>query len=86
MILLQAKARLMGNNQSDLGNGKFGMIGGNANADGNINELDGTEAWIPQVGKAGYLSADVNMDTQVNNQDKNDVWFINYGKAEQLPE
>lgn len=73
------------NNQSDLGGGIYGMIGGNANADGIINEYDGLEAWIPQAGHTGYLQGDVNMDRQVNNLDKNDVWFPNYGKVEKLP-
>jgi len=72
-------------NQSDLGGGKFGMIGGDANADGAINDNDGIETWIPQVGQMGYLQGDGNLDLQVNNQDKNDVWLPNYGKTEQLP-
>jgi len=73
-----------GNNQADL-EGAWGMIGGDANADGVINEFDGSENWIPQVGQAGYLQGDINMDTQVNNQDKNDIWYNNYGKTEVLP-
>jgi len=81
-----AAAQAYGNNQSNLGGGKYGMIGGNANGDGNINELDGVEVWYPQAGQSGYLSGDVNMDGQVNNQDKNDVWLPNYGKSEILPE
>jgi hypothetical protein len=74
-----------GNNQSDLGGGAYGMIGGNANGDGIIDEFDGIEAWYPQVGTAGYLSSDVNMDGQVNNPDKNDIWLPNYGKSEIIP-
>ncbi|MBE0655637.1 MAG: hypothetical protein IH594_17690, partial [Bacteroidales bacterium] len=74
-----------GDNQSDLENGLWGMIGGDANADGTINEMDGNEIWYQQVGHSGYLQGDVNMDTQVNNQDKNDVWYPNRGKTELLP-
>jgi hypothetical protein len=73
------------NNQSSLAGGAYGMIAGDANADGNINETDGTEEWYPQAGQAGYLQGDVNMDGQVNNPDKNDTWLPNYGKSEQLP-
>lgn len=80
-----AASQAYGDNQSDLGGGKFGMIGGDANADGTINEFDGIEAWLDQAGHTGYLSGDVNMDTQVNNPDKNDVWLPNYGKSEILP-
>ncbi|MCD4684020.1 MAG: hypothetical protein K8R86_12115, partial [Bacteroidales bacterium] len=80
-----AADQAFGNNQSDFGGGKFGMIAGDANADGTINDFDGIEAWYPQIGQSGYLSGDVNMDGQVNNPDKNDVWLPNYGKSEQLP-
>ncbi|MCB0822796.1 MAG: right-handed parallel beta-helix repeat-containing protein [Bacteroidales bacterium] len=73
-----------GDNQSDLG-GAWGMIGGDANADGIIDENDGYDSWIPQAGTSGYLQGDVNMDTQVNNQDKNDLWYPNRGKTEILP-
>lgn len=74
-----------GSNQNNLGGGKFGMIAGNANGDGDIDEVDGTESWIPEAGKSGYFGGDVNMDGQVNNQDKNDVWLPNYGKSIILP-
>jgi hypothetical protein len=75
-----------GDNLSDLGAGYFGMIGGNANEDGEINEFDGTEYWMQEVGHTGYLQSDVNLDTQSDNQDKNDIWFFNYGKEENLPQ
>ncbi|MCB2219865.1 MAG: right-handed parallel beta-helix repeat-containing protein [Bacteroidetes bacterium] len=73
-----------GDNQADL-SGVWGMIGGDANADGVIDENDGNDSWIPQAGAAGYYQADVNMDTQVNNQDKNDLWYPNRGETEILP-
>ncbi|MBN2173844.1 MAG: PKD domain-containing protein, partial [Bacteroidales bacterium] len=73
-----------GNNQSDL-SGAYGMIGGNLNADGAINEFDLSESWVSEAGIAGYNLADGNMDTQVNNKDKNDVWFPNIGKFEIFP-
>jgi PKD repeat protein len=73
------------NNQSSLEGGAFGMISGDANADGTINGTDGIEEWYPQVGKSGYLQGDVNMDGQVDNSDKNDTWLPNVGKSEQFP-
>ncbi|MCB0806317.1 MAG: hypothetical protein KDC05_11000, partial [Bacteroidales bacterium] len=66
--------------------GFFGMIGGNANGDGIINENDGSEYWYQEVGQNGYLQSDANLDTQVDNRDKNDVWFPNRGKSEFLPQ
>jgi len=81
-----AASQAYGNNQNDLGGGVFGMIGGDANADGTINQFDGTEVWYLQVGRTGYLQGDANMDIQVNNEDKNDVWLLNNGKSEILPD
>jgi uncharacterized protein (TIGR02145 family) len=73
-----------GDNQADLGS-VWGMIGGDGNADGTIDENDGLETWYPVVGQAGYLQGDVNMDGQVNNPDKNDVWWHNQGRSEIFP-
>jgi len=72
--------------QKNLGNSAYGMIGGDGNGDGTINETDDLEAWYPFTGKTGYFGGDVNMDIQVNNQDKNDIWYSNFNKSEILPE
>jgi uncharacterized protein (TIGR02145 family) len=73
-----------GNNQNDLG-AVFGMIAGDLNADGSVNETDLTEKWIGDAGKTGYLMGDGNMDAHVNNLDKNDVWLPNFGKSKIFP-
>jgi hypothetical protein len=75
-----------GDNLSDLGAGYFGMIGGNANGDGEINEFDGTDYWMQEVGHTSYLQSEVNLDTQEDNKDKNDLCWWNRGKSEILPE
>ena len=72
--------------QKNLGNGQYGMIAGDANADGMINDNDGTESWYFETGQSGYLGSDVNLNGQSNNLDKNDYWYINYGKINQVPE
>jgi hypothetical protein len=46
------------------------MIGGDINADSDVNEND-LYLWKNAAGTAGYLGEDVNMDGQVNNPDKN---------------
>ena len=74
------------NGHKEIAPGVWGMIGGDANGDGTINEADKLESWYPVAGKTGYYGGDVNMDSEVNNQDKNDVWYSNYGKSEILPE
>jgi len=75
-----------GDNQSDLGGGKYGMIAGDLNADGTVNNVDLTEQWNTNVGKTGYFMGDGNMDAQVNNKDKNDTWYQNMGETEILPD
>ena len=72
--------------QKDLGSNVYGMIGGDANADGFINDDDKIEVWNIETGENGYLCSDVNMDGQANNEDKNDVWFENNPSDCQVPE
>ena len=72
--------------QKDLGNGIFGMLAGDANADGIIDNYDGTESWYLETGNSGYLNSDVNLNGESNNQDKNSYWYINLNEVAQIPE
>jgi len=69
----------------DIGNGVFGMIGGDGLPDGQIGNSDKIDVWITQAGQAGYLAGDYNLDAQVNSQDKVDVWGVNSGTGTQVP-
>jgi len=71
--------------QKFLATGVYGMIGGDANANGTIDGLDKDPAWNDEAGKTGYLLTDLNMDGQSSNQDKNDIWISEQGKTSQLP-
>lgn len=64
--------------------GIYGMLAGDANADGTINEND-VIPWQSYAGNVGYFAGDMNMDSQVNNQDKDDTMVSNIGKTAQLP-
>ncbi|MCD4736267.1 MAG: hypothetical protein K8R53_09505, partial [Bacteroidales bacterium] len=66
--------------------GIWGMVGGDGSPDGQINNNDKIDIWIPQSGSSGYLSGDFNMDIQVNNSDKNDIWAVNGAKGSQVPD
>ena len=79
-------SQAFGNNQNSLGAGIYGLIGGDANADGTIDEADKTGVWKTSAGQTGYLSGDMNMDMEVNNPDKNEIWLTNFGKEVILPE
>jgi hypothetical protein len=73
------------NAQKEIAEGVFGMIGGDINTDGYVNESDGT-SWIPEAGLPGYKKSDANLDGQSDNKDKNDIWFFNLGSDCQVPE
>jgi len=70
--------------QKNLSGGMYGMYGGDAIADGNVNTIDKI-IWANQTGTYGYKSADFNMNGQIENQDKNDIWVQNIGESSQLP-
>lgn len=69
----------------DLGGGVWGMIAGDGNADGIINNDDKNNSWATHAGSTGYFSGDFDMDIQVDNIDKNDIWLPNYGSTSQVP-
>ncbi len=73
------------NAQKNLGNGFFGMMAGDANSNGTVDDSD-KMTWISEAGTTGYHSADLNLNGEVNNSDKNDFWFLNNGKIGQIPD
>ena len=81
-----AASQAYGGGQNYLGNGFYGMIAGDANADGIIDLSDKIQIWIPQAGSAGYFNGDLNLDGQVSNPDKNEGWLKNIGTESQVPE
>jgi len=69
-----------------LATGIWGMISGDGDGNGNINNADKNEIWRIQSGSSGYKSGDFNMNGNVDNVDKNDLWRPNSGKASQVPD
>lgn len=74
------------NGHKQLATGIWGMIGGDGDANSQINMGDKNDVWAIQAGTTGYKAGDFNMDTDVNNGDKNDIWRINAGLGGQVPE
>ncbi|NOX48763.1 MAG: hypothetical protein GXO89_17475 [Chlorobi bacterium] len=72
--------------QNELSTGIWGMISGDANADGTINDLDKSASWNSEAGKSGYLNSDLNNDGEADNKDKTDFWLPNMGKGSQVPQ
>jgi hypothetical protein len=66
--------------------GIWGMISGDADANGIIGQTDKTTLWDNSAGMEGYLPTDLNMDGQADNMDKDDFWLPNLGKATMIPD
>lgn len=69
-----------------LGTTQWGMVGGDGDASGTINNQDKMDVWNAQSGTSGYLAGDFNMSGNVDNQDKLDIWVPNSGSGTQVPD
>ncbi len=72
-------------NSQKLISGKAVMLGGDANADGQINNGDAA-LWRDEAGTSGYLKTDATLDGQTDNKDKNDIWLLNKGQSSSVPD
>ena len=77
-----SKAYLDG--QKDLGGGYFGMIAGDSDGNGMVDQADKDTNWTGDAGSFGYFGSDLNLDSQVNNPDKNGYWEPNLGSYTQI--
>ncbi len=66
--------------------GIWGMVSGDGNSDGVIDQNDMDDVWRYQSGNTGYLKGDFDMNGNADNKDKNDNWIINLNKSSQVPE
>jgi len=64
----------------------WGMVGGDGDANRQVDNTDKNDVWNLEAGLSGYLSGDFNMDNQVANPDKNDIWAPNSGGGSQVPD
>ena len=81
-----AQTQAYGSNaMADLGDGNFGMIAGDGNGNGQIQNNDSENIWKPANGTGGYLNADFNLNGQVQNNDNESYWKPNNGKGSQVP-
>lgn len=64
--------------------GTWAMAGGDGKADGQVNNSDKNDVWVPQSGQSGYQAGDFDMNGDVNNQDKLDIWVPNSGRSSQV--
>jgi len=71
--------------QKEIATGVYGMYGGNADGNSQIDLIDITTNWYGQAGYFGYYSSDFNLNGQSDNMDKNDVWLNNVSIVSQIP-
>jgi hypothetical protein len=70
-------------------NGKYVMISGDGNKDGQVNAVDKNIYWQVQNGETYYYHntlTDFNLDGQINAVDKNLFWIPNNSKETQIPD
>jgi len=82
-----ASEQAFGNSaQKQLSDNLWGMMSGDCDANGIVEDEDILPGWETDAGKAGYLPADMNLDQQVDNMDKNVYWQPNNGKESKVPQ
>jgi len=69
----------------DLGDGNYGMVSGDANGNGQIQNNDSETFWAVQNGQSGYREGDYNLNGQVQNNDRETYWVPNNGRGTQVP-
>ncbi len=79
------KAYGNGSAQKEITPGIWGMIAGDSDGNGIIEDPDKLVNWNTEAGMPGYLDSDFELNSQVNNTDKNNFWIPNYLKATQIP-
>ncbi len=70
---------------SELATGVWGMMSGDGNGDGEVDNVDKDDIWIPEQSSIGYLPGDYDMNGAVNNDDLN-LWDTNSGKGSGVPD
>jgi len=79
--------KFYGNNSGakDLGLGVWGMIAGDGNGNGQVQNDDSENIWKSANGTSGYKNSDYNMNGQVQNDDNENYWKPNNGRGTKVP-
>jgi hypothetical protein len=64
--------------------GIWGMVSGDGNNDGEINNLDKDDVWVFENNQTGYFLGDYDMNSQVNSSDESLLWKANSGKCSMI--
>jgi len=66
--------------------GTWGILSGDGNANGQINNPDKSKTWLEQNNNSGYLAGDYNLDGNADEKDIDSFWSSNAGKGHWLPD
>jgi len=70
---------------TELVSGIWGMTSGDADANGDIDNIDKDDIWLLERYSSGYFSGDFDMNGTVLDSDKQVLWKNNAGKSKMLP-
>ncbi|MCB2219848.1 MAG: hypothetical protein KQI35_05575 [Bacteroidetes bacterium] len=73
------------NGHKELETGVWGMVSGDGNGNGLIQNTDETAVWKVDLGQSGYKGGDFNMNGLVQNTDETNYWKVNLGAGGQTP-
>ncbi|MFK7972562.1 MAG: PKD-like domain-containing protein, partial [Bacteroidia bacterium] len=74
-----------GINAREIRNGSALMFAGDADGNGQVQNVDDALLWRPFAGQSGYKGADYNLDGQVQNSDRVLIWTRNVGRGTNIP-
>lgn len=66
--------------------GVFGMVAGDADADGQIQNDDKNGIWRVELGSSGYLRSDFDLSGTVEEADRTGFWSLRVGKGTTVPQ
>ncbi|HPE57659.1 MAG TPA: PKD domain-containing protein [Bacteroidales bacterium] len=73
------------NGHKELETGVWGMVAGDGNGNGLIQNTDETSVWKVDLGQSGYKGGDFSMNGLVQNTDETNYWKVNLGAGGQTP-
>lgn len=73
------------NGHKQLEPGVWGMVAGDGNGNGLIQNTDETSVWKTDLGQSGYKGGDFNLNGLVQNTDETNYWKVNLGAGGQTP-
>jgi hypothetical protein len=73
------------NGHKEIEPGVWGMVAGDGNGNGLIQNTDETAVWKADLGQSGYKGGDFNMNGLVQNTDETNYWKVNLGAGGQTP-